>query len=430
MPASAMLSSTLDERLARLLAGDPAETADPYPLYEKLREQGPVYWHEGRLPFITMHETAKRVFLDSKTFHTSRGPDRFQYETRSPEEQGWVDEIVAFESLQMNEMNGDAHRRVRAAAQRAFPRQRIAEVGEYVEEAMNRLLDQQLADGEMEFMNVAKRLPVLAIVELIGAPPEDVDRLKAWGDEIAAVKPYYGARFSAETILRARDAVLAMKGYVAEMVDAQRTSAEKTPMITALLDAEEEDSLTEDELAGTISLFIYAAHETTTNMLGMGLYELMSRRDQWRKLKADPGLIPGAVEEILRYTSPVQLMTRVAVADAELAGETIKAGTRVMIIYASANRDPVVFEEPNEFLVERDAGGQLALGHGVHVCLGNSLARMEGRTAFEILVSRFGDMELTVDPGLLEWNAHPVFRGVSSVPIRVRDDRGRGSSSA
>lgn len=430
MSATRISDSALDERLGMLLAGDRDATRDPYPLYADLRKQGPVYWYRGDRPFVTTHEEARRVFLEKEHFHTFRGRDRFNYAALDPELRHCVDEIVGFELLQMNEMNGESHRRVRAAAQRAFPRSRIIEVGEYVQRATDALLDRYLDHEEFDFMDLARRLPVLAIGALIGAPPQDVDMLKQWGDEIAAVKPFYGAEFSPDMIRRARDAVVGMKTYVADMVDAQRGRIDKTALITALLDAEEEDRLSQDELAGTISLFIYAAHETTTNMLGMGLFELLTRRDQWAQLKADASLIPGTVEEILRFDSPVQMMTRLAVADAEIGGDTIEEGTSTMVLYASANRDDAVFDNPDVFDVERAPSSHLGLGHGVHICIGNALARIEGKVVLETMTTRFDDIELTAEPESLPWNAHPMFRGVLSVPLRVRGDRGAQADDA
>ena len=422
------VDAALDEDLARLLAGDVEATTDPFPLFARLREQGPVFWHEGSLPFVTTHAGALRVFGDPDTFNTHRGKERFNYDQLSPELQGMVDDIVAFEALQMNEMNGESHRRVRAAAQRAFPRERIAEIGAYIQIATDELLDTYLRDGSMDFMDVARRLPVLAIVALIGAPTEDVDKLKAWGDAIAAVKPFYGGGFPEELIRGAHAAVGNMKSYVAEMVEKQKDRAGTTAMLSSLINSEEDDRLTPDELAGTVSLFIYAAHETTTNLLGMGLFHLLTNRSEWDKLKNDPAKVPAAIEEILRFTSPVQMMTRLAVADAEVGGELIPAGTRTMILYAGANRDPAVYANPDVFDVDRRPRNHLGFGYGAHVCIGNALAREEGKVVFQTLLRRFEDIQLASDPDVLPWHPHPVFRGVESVPVAVVGDKGAGSA--
>jgi len=428
--AAHTVTADLDNALTDLLASDPALTTNPYPLYTALRERGPVHWHEGAVPFITTHAEALAVFGKAAVFQTHRGKDRFNYAAQRPEIQLMIDEIVAFESLQMNEMNGESHRRVRAAAQRAFPRDRIAEIGRYIQSATDHLLESHLRGGEMDFMDLARRLPVLAIVELIGAPREDVDQLKAWGDDIAAVKPFYGGGFPEELIVKANQAVRNMKDYVSDMVRRETANGTTTPMISSLLDSAQADRLTPDELAGTVSLFIYAAHETTTNMLGMGMYHLLSNREQWEKLREDESLIPGAIEEILRYTSPVQMMTRMAVQDAEVAGVTIPAGTKTMILYAGANRDPLAYADPDVFDVERRPRNHLGFGYGVHVCIGNALAREEGKVVLRTMTTRFADVQLNADPDDLPWHQHPVFRGVESVPIKVAGDRGVSGSAA
>lgn len=169
----------LEEELGRMFAGDVSVTSNPYPLYERLRAQGPVYWYNGTFPCVTTHAESVQVFRDAESFHTFRGRERFDYDNLTPELQACVDEIVAFEHLQMSEMNGESHRRVRAAAQCAFPRKRMMEVAGYVQQATDALFDRYLDDGRMDFMDLALRLPVLAIVELMGTPREDVDLLKS-----------------------------------------------------------------------------------------------------------------------------------------------------------------------------------------------------------------------------------------------------------
>lgn len=417
--------TNLDDRLADLLAGKPEAVRDPYALYAELRQQGPVYWYKSKIPFVTTYAAAVSLFRDNARFLTYRGKERFNFDRLAPDDQKRVEEICGFELMQMNEMNGDMHRRVRSAAQRAFPPVRIAQMADHARRYANDLLDGMITSGAQDFMKFAYQLPLSVITQLIGMPREDIDRLKEWGDDIAATKPYADGNIPVEKIHKAHSSVLKTKAYVAEMVKRHREHPERTPFMAALLDAETNDKLSPDELAGTISIIIYAAHEATSNLLGNGLYSMLAHREQWTKLCADPSLSRKAVAETLRWNPPVHMMTRLASEDIEFEGERFPKGTQPIILYGSANRDDEEFTNAAQLDITRDRSNHLAFGHGIHVCIGSRLAELEGQSVFETLAQRFPDVRLVESPDRLEWKQHPVFHGLKKLEIRLGADRGR-----
>jgi cytochrome P450 len=209
------------------------------------------------------------------------------------------------------------------------------------------------------------------------------------------------------------------------MVERHRRHPDRTPFMAALLDAESQDRLSPDELAGTLSIIIYAAHEATSNLIGNGLSTLLIHREQWEKLCADQSLSRKAVSETLRFNPPVHMMTRQAAQDIEFEGERFAKGTRPIILYGSANRDSAEFENADQLDITRERSNHLAFGHGIHVCIGSRLAELEGQMVFETISRRFPQVELLEDPAEFEWKQHPVFHGLKRLNIRLGPDRGR-----
>jgi cytochrome P450 len=263
-------------------------------------------------------------------------------------------------------------------------------------------------------------------MNLLGAPIEDMELLKHLSDDIAGVKQFSGGDLSAEKIHAAHRAIGEMKRYVTDMAARYRRDSDRTPAMAALLDAEEGRRLNEDELTATFVVIFYAAHESTTNMIGNGLYDLLRLGEAWKQMCAAPSLASSAVDEVLRFNPPVQMMVRMPIEDVRIGEELIRAGERTMILFAAANRDPEAYEAPESFDIQRGRSDHMAFGRGVHVCLGASLARIEGRVVFQTLARRFPDMRLAVEPETLEWNPHAVFRGLKKLPVVLGADRGRG----
>jgi cytochrome P450 len=221
----------------------------------------------------------------------------------------------------------------------------------------------------------------------------------------------------------------AMKGIVAAMnfinyfnglFDARRADP-RDDLLTALVKVEEEgDKLSEEELRAMVLLLFVAGHETTMNLIGNGLFALLTNRDQWDRLVADPSLVPSAVEECLRYDGPVHLTGRIATTDLEIAGHQFHKGEQVVTLLAAANRDPARFPDPDRFDVARQDNQHLTFSHGIHYCLGAALARLEGQVVFSRLVERYPDIELACDPDTVQYRPHFVLRGLQTLPVRLR----------
>jgi cytochrome P450 len=212
--------------------------------------------------------------------------------------------------------------------------------------------------------------------------------------------------------------------YTATIADRHRRDPNSvSELVAAMLDAEEEERLTADELAAMFVQLLFAGHETTTNLLAIGTVELLRNRDQWQLLCDDPSLVRNAVEELLRWVTPVQFVNRNAVTDFELGGVSFQKEQSVFLVLAAANRDPAVFSEPETLDVTRaDAGEHLGFGFGFAFCLGTALARLEAEVAFRELTRRFPDAELATDE--LEWQGFSLLRSLKSVPLRLGRDRG------
>ncbi|TMJ31811.1 MAG: cytochrome P450, partial [Alphaproteobacteria bacterium] len=257
-------------------------------------------------------------------------------------------------------------------------------------------------------------LPASVIMDLLGVPRGDLDRVKVWSDDIAL---FIGtAQVTGNKYLRAEAGAKAMSDYFRGLVEA-RTAAPTGDMISQLVLARDDrDALTTDEIIGTCILLLFAGHETTTNLIGNGFLYSMRNRDQWERLVAEPSLADAAVEEYLRYDGPSGALARVAAADIEMEGKTIREGQRVFAFMNSANRDPDAFDDPERFDIGRPANPHVTFGHGIHFCLGAPLARLESRIAAVRLAERLPAIRLR-DDGEPEWHDSLILRGVKSLPV-------------
>jgi cytochrome P450 len=260
---------------------------------------------------------------------------------------------------------------------------------------------------------IAYPLPVIIIAEMLGIPPEDRDQFKFWSDEMALSVGM--ANLDEER--RARDAQRAFREYMIPILQERRREP-REDLISALVAAEEEgDKLSLMEVHSTIMLLLVAGNETTTNLIGNGLLALLQHRDQFDRLRAHPDMIGTAVEEMLRYDSPVQGTSRFTLEDTEVNGHGVKAGQQMFLFLAAANHDPAQFKDPGTFDIGREDNKHLSFGNGIHYCLGAPLARIEGPAALNALVQRFPNMRLATDK--LDWGDNIVLRGLKSLPVSV-----------
>jgi len=278
------------------------------------------------------------------------------------------------------------------------------------------LLDRMAAEREVDLIrDFAQPLPTIVIAELLGVPSSDQARFRVWSDALAELLDPLSGR---EGLDRPISANRELSAYLRELL-AERRQAPRDDLLSAMSEAQEEgDSLAEGELVALASLLLAAGNETTTNLIGNAVLLLLRHKDERKRLQDDLALIPGAVEECLRFEPPVQLTDRAVVEPVELAGVRLEPGTIVAALIAAANRDPEQFPDPDRFDVGRSENRHLAFGSGNHYCIGAALARLEAQVALEGLLRRYPDFEGPPMPPA--WKPSIVLRGPTALPVRLR----------
>jgi cytochrome P450 len=410
-------TATLDgDRLSALFASQPGPLADPWPVWAQVRAAGAVVEHSG-LYLITRRPEVRAVLRDNVRYISGSGRRGRAADPRraamTPAQKEAFREIQEFQQLTIVATDGDLHQRLRRITNRAFTPRRIAELAQATARYVDRFTD-ELADGdEADLMQLAYRVPLMIIGDLLGVPEADRDAIKQWSNE------WFEHKYAADDrIFRSIEAQRAFRAYVEDMLEEHRRKPAETSLIAELVGAEREEHLSADELTATFVILLFAGHETTTNLIGTGLLELLRNRTQWAVLCADPGVVPAATEELLRYVSPVQWVARSTPEEIELAGVTIPAGAGVLPLIACANRDPDVFADPDRLDLRRpDAGQHIGFGFGHHFCLGAALARLEAQTAFRTLATRYPELELLTDAP--EWRGAAQLRSLAALPVRL-----------
>src|SRR6202012_4295940 len=308
------------------------------------------------------------------------------------------------------------HDRLRRLVTKAFTARRIERLRPRAAEITTSLLDAMPAAGPVALLEAfAFPLPITVICELLGVPDSDRASFRAWTQAVLS---------TGEAPAESGTAAMEMAGYFTALV-ADKRAHPADDLLSALIAARDAgDGLSERELLGMLFLLLVAGHETTVNLIGSGTLALLRSPGELGRLRADPSLLPGAVEELLRYTSPVNHATFRFTAEAvEIGGSLLPAREPVLVAPAPANRDPGRYPAPDPVPARldggRDAGGNLAFGHGIHYCLGAPLARMEGVIAFGALLSRFPGLTLAVPPESLRWRPSTLIRGLETLPVRL-----------
>ena len=392
--------------VARLM--HPATKADPYPLYGRVRQRGLVRSPLG--VFATADHAAVANILRDRRFSSSPVHQPGYRPPSYPPD----DPRAGLPAADLLTMDPPDHTRVRRLVAGAFTPRAIAGLEPWIREVTVRLLADADARAGFDLIDgLAFPLPIAVICHLLGVPTEDQAQFRAGGHDVAAtLDPQTTA--AAQT----RAAELALTGYLQDLVRKRRANPDDS-ILSALIAAEDEgDRLSSGEVVSTALLLLVAGFETTVNLIGNGTVALMGSPDSWDRLRQDPALVPAAIEEMLRYDSPVQLTSRIAAEDVEVGGTVIAAGRAVITLIGGANRDPEVFEQPDEFRIDRpESARHLSFSLGLHHCLGASLARLEGRIAIEELTRRYPALELAAPPTR---RSQLVLRGFESVPVRAR----------
>ena len=380
---------------------------DPYPVYAALRERDPV--HRSRLMnawMFTRHADVDAILRDHRRFASDPRKG-----TLSPRQRKLLPPADEFTLIFLDPPD---HTRLRALVNKAFTRSAVAAIEDRVRAILGSLLDGIADPGGFDLMAaVAQPLPVIVVAEMLGVPPEDRDRFKLWSAQRARLlEPTIGKR---ERRIGG-EATKAFDAYFRRIVE-QRRMAPRDDILSALVQAEEEgERLSQREMLNMLRLLVIAGNETTTNLIGNGLLALLRHPEEFRRLRDAPGLIPAAVEELLRYEAPVQVTFRRALAECEVNGFPLGRRDNVVLVIGAANRDPEAFDDPDRLDVGRRASAHLSLGRGIHHCLGAQLARLEGRIVLEMLLERFSEIRLLGDTP--RFRTGIVFRGLEALPVR------------
>ncbi len=410
---------------------DPAFLADPYPTYRWLREHSPVHHLGAEYWLVSRHDDVVRVLRTPTVFSSELGyggmmsadasalpgsdPDR----RRALTDSGMGVLMRSFAGLRvLIAADPPDHTRLRKLVSRQFTPRAIAALESRLREICDRLVDDMLdarVDGVADlWQHVSYPLPTMVIAELLGIPPERKADFKRWSDAIVNGLSFGGAG----DISSGAAGAMEMFQYFSEVVEARRAEPRDDLISLIVHDpANGDEPLTVPELIAFCVLLLIAGNETTTNLLGNFFEAMHAHPGEFQRLRDDPALVPSAVEEALRYDSPVQGLWRGLRAPADIGGVEVPGGARVMTLFAAANRDATVFGDDAEiFRVDRNPLDHVAFGTGIHVCLGASLARLEARVAIGTLLDRTTAIERAAEPVR---SLSPVLRGVRSQPLRL-----------
>lgn len=393
---------------------------NPYPAYKKLQRLDPVHHSPLGIWVISRHADVTAALrkptlssdehqVDLTTLHI--GPlRRLLGREREPDRQtgyfDWLRELMLFR-------DAPDHTRLRGLVNKAFTPKTVQRMEQRIHALTHELLDGIVRAGETDLMKTfAYPLPARVICELIGVPDSDTSYVIDQAPALAAgLDP--GPLLTKETREAANTACEALTGYIADLVMARRAEP-RDDLISALVSTGEDDALTDGELVAMVALILIAGHETTANLLGNGLVGLLAQPDRLRELRLDPSLDAPAVDELLRFDSPVQMTIRIATEPIEIGGRTIDRGTIVVLCTGAANRDEFAYVNPDRLDWHRSNNPHLAFGGGAHFCLGAPLARTETRIALRAILDRMPHLHHTDDPV-----RRPSFaiRGLSSLPL-------------
>jgi len=390
---------------------DPAVRRDPFPTYARARREAPALIHTGlpmRLVSVFRYEDCQAILRDAQTW-SSEFPV--------------ITQVAGQEGPPRRSMLGSdppAHTRLRGLVNKAFTPRMIQRLEPRMHEIANELLDAALEQGDVDLVQaLSYPLPVTVIAEIIGIPAEDRAKFKRWSDEaVANLGLVFLGGFDPERAQRQLRLFDAMRDYLIPLAE-ERKRRPREDLLTGLVQAEHEGSkLDIEEMLSMLVLLLVAGNETTTTLIGNATLELLAHPGELKRLRDDPRLLPSAIEEVLRFASPVQFDPRRATRPLVLHGVEIRENDFVLSWLGSANRDEQSFERPEAFEIAREKNPHLAFGFGTHYCLGANLARLEARVAIGALLARTSRFERRGDE-LLPLHPSPVFRAVTQLPLRL-----------
>jgi cytochrome P450 len=376
---------------------------DPYPVYDQLRSQAPIFfWAAWGMTFLSTHADCSELLRDNRLGRFTGG--------EGPPEQAALSKMFSNWLLLQNPPD---HTRLRGLVHKAFTPRMVEQLRGTIQQITDQLLGQVQDAGQLDLIaDFAYPLPVTVIAEMLGVPEEDRDIFHRWSDALARSLDLTDdpAVYNCASVAAAE-----FTDYLRDLTDRRRV-APTDDLLSALVAVEEAgEHLTADELYATSALLLVAGHETTINLIGNGTLALLRHRDQLDLLQRQPGLIKTAIEELLRYDSPVQMTSRMVLEEMTYKGHAFQRGQEIAFMLGAANHDPAVFANPHKLDITREKNPHLSFGGGIHYCLGAPLARLEGQIAIQTLLRRLPKLHLATAQPVYRDNY--VLRGLEDLPV-------------
>jgi pimeloyl-[acyl-carrier protein] synthase len=388
---------------------DPQVLANPYPLYEQLRTEAPVHWD----PFlhawvVTRYREVVQVLNE---FSANRTPTAEYLAEMGITAMGPIAEVMV---RQMLFLDAPAHTRIRKLASQAFTPRRVEALRAHIQTIADDLIDRVLSSGRVDLIaDFAEPLPCIVTAEMLGLPVEHHTQLKSWSQDFAEMLGNF--QHNPERAGRIAKSVEAMTAYFRAAMAEQREQL-RSGLLGAFMTAQvEDDRLSDDEVIANVIVTMVGGQETTTNLIGNGMLSLLRHPQELERLRADPALVPSAVEELLRFESPSQQTARLVPEDGLLGDKTVRKRQAVIAVMGAANRDPDRFPDPDRLDLTRSDNRHVAFGWGPHFCFGAALARIEAQVSFETLLQRLPDLAL--EPRALTWRTNLGLRGLRALPL-------------
>ncbi len=373
---------------------------EPHDAYAWMRANAPVYYDEPNdLWAVASYAGVKAASLDTESFSNAGG-----IRPKFPP----IPMMIDFDAPE--------HVRRRRLVSEGFTPKRVRAMEDKLRMVCDAIIDTVCAEGRCEFVrDIAAPLPIIMIGDMLGVAPDDRDDLLRWSDDMLKGQ----GSPDPDAMITAANAFTEYSAYIHPVFDDRRASGNRDDLVGVLCHADiDGDSLDDDSLVHETLLILIGGDETTRHVISGGVEELLAHPDQVEQLAADPaGLLPGAVEEMLRWVTPIKNMARTATRDVELAGAQIRAGQELLLLYPSANRDEAVFEHADTFDITRSPNPHVAFGFGAHFCLGNQLARLELRVMVERILARLPDLRLATERGALRRRQANFISGIEEMPV-------------
>jgi cytochrome P450 len=413
----------LDEEIQTIATGpearhdltSPRFFADPHAVFRRMRAHDPVYWHPAlKMWFLVRYDDVQRILRDPR-FSTTR-PELYMRAIPPDMEAKWKF-VNRFLSDMLVFKDGPIHTRSRSLIGKAFTSKAVEALRPFIQQTVDDRIDAIRSHGRMEVIEqLALPLPVSVISKMLGIPEADFPRFKGWTDDFFSLLS--STISGAEIVERAHRGVVGLNEYLRDVLE-DRTKHPGDDLLSRLVHAREHGKvLSSDEIVATSAVLLLAGYETTTHLIGNGLLALFEHPDQLHKLRADPELATGAVEEFLRYNSAVFQLVRRAREQVEIDGHVIHEGDLVIGLLHAANRDPARFADADRLDITREDHYHVGFGYGPHICVGAPIARMETRIAINTMLQRLPELALASTS--LEWSTNFAIRGVRALPVTFR----------